>query len=679
MLLDGAASLYPRVRMRRRAPSVLVALLAMGCPSGPDAGRDDMDAEVSPVEPDAPRRLDAPLPDITYVSTCDAPPSDAGSAELVRYTEDREPCADRNPLRNVYFGDLHVHTRNSFDSWAAGNETTPEDAYRFARGQEVAIAGDPVPRRVRLGRPLDFAAVTDHSEFLGEVDVCREPGAPGYDSRTCQMYREGGRDATVAIGIRLAAGSPLRDRGVCGEDLAACRDRARTVWQEMQRTAERHYDRTASCTFTSFVAYEYTLSPAVNNLHRNVIFRNERVPELPVSAFEAPAPEELWSALEATCTACEGCEVLAIPHNGNQSAGRMYALTELEGLDETETRERLAQRRRMEPIVEISQHKGTSECRPETSFGFTDEQCDFELVRGGLVATAGISPPLPPCNGDGTGIGSNCWSRDDYIRHALSLGLDVERTRGVNPIEQGFIGSTDTHNGTPGRVEEESFGGHIGVSDLAPLTQLDNSPGGLAAVWAVENSRDAIFEALARRETYATSGTRIALRFFGSAAAWDAAMCADPSLLERGYAEGVPMGGSLAASSRAPSFVIQAMADVVPLGLVQVVKVWVDETGRRERVFDVSSPGDPGADVDLETCTPRGAGAMELCESWTDPEWEAGQRAAYYVRVLENPSCRWTGWQCSRIPAASRPEACASSEVPLTLRERAWSSPIWVR
>jgi hypothetical protein len=673
-----------RPRTSSPAVAVVIACALAGCPSEPaaeaDGGLDAAVAETMDAPMDAFRRPDAPPPDAQYVSTCDAPPrADAGSAELVRYTETREPCADRNTLRNLYFGDLHVHTRNSFDSWAAGNETTPDDAYRFARGEEVEIFGDPTPRRVQLSRPLDFAAVTDHSEFLGEVDVCREPGAPGYDSRTCDTYRERGRDATVALGVRLAAAAPARDRSVCGEDLAACRERARTVWEDVQRTAERHYDRTAACGFTSFVAYEYTLSTGVNNLHRNVIFRNERVPELPISVFEAPRPEELWNALEATCTACDGCEVLAIPHNGNQSAGQMYSLAELEGLSGAERVEQLAQRRRLEPLVEITQHKGTSECRPEMSFGSTDEQCDFELVRGGLVSAAGISPPLPPCNGDGTGVGSNCWSRDDYVRHALSLGLELERTDGVNPIEQGFIGSTDTHNGTPGRVEEEDFGGHIAGADAAPLTQLDNSPGGLAAVWAVENSRDAIFEALARRETYATTGTRIGLRFFGATVGWDDALCGDPTLLERGYGDGVPMGGSLVATASAPSFVVQAMADAVPLGLVQIVKVWVDASGRHERVFDVATPGAADADVDLDSCTPRGDGAMELCEVWTDPEWASDQRAAYYVRVLENPSCRWTGWQCSRMPAGSRPEACSSPEVPLTIRERAWSSPIWVR
>jgi hypothetical protein len=672
-----------RPRTSSFAATAIVCALA-GCPSEPppeiDGGLDAASTETMDASMDAYRRPDALLPDAQYVSTCDAPSrADAGSAELVHYTETREPCADRNALRNLYFGDLHVHTRNSFDSWAAGNETTPDDAYRFARGEEVEIFNDPTPRRVQLSRRLDFTAVTDHSEFLGEVDVCREPGAPGYDSRTCGMYRAGGEDGTRALGVRLTALEPSRDRYVCGDDLAACSARARSVWEAVQASAERHYDRTSSCSFTSFVAYEYTLTPGVNNQHRNVIFRNDRVPELPISVFEAPVPEELWDALDATCTACNGCEALAIPHNGNLSAGRMYALTEIEGLSEIEVSERLAQRRRMEPLVEMTQHKGTSECRPEMSFGSTDEQCEFELFRLSIGAAGGASVLLEPCNGDGTGVGGNCWSRDDFVRHALSYGIEVEQMRGVNPIEQGFIGSTDTHNGTPGRVEEDDFVGHLASVDTAPLTFLESSPGGLAAVWAVENSRDALFEAMQRRETYATSGTRIALRFFGATAGWDASLCADPTLLERGYDEGVPMGGSLVASTTAPSFVVQAMADVVPLGLVQIIKVWVDASGRHERVFDVATPGAADADVDLDTCTPRGDGAMELCEVWTDPEWAADQRAAYYARVLENPSCRWTGWQCLRMPAGSRPEACTSPDTALTLRERAWSSPIWVR
>lgn len=661
--------------------SLALALLVAGCPAAPaaeDAGLDaaavGMDAAV-----DAPARPDAGRPDAPWISSCDAGEApDAATAEPVRYTEAREPCADRNPLRNVYFGDLHVHTSDSFDSWANGNRTTPDDAYRFARGEEVEIYGDPEPRRVRLSRPLDFAAVTDHSEFLGEVEVCRSPGSPGYESRTCQLYRRGGFGATTAIAVRLASRAPMRDPNVCGEDLAACAERARSVWEATQAAAELHYDRSARCGFTTFVAYEYTLSPGANNLHRNVIFRNERVPALPISVFEAPTPAELWRALEATCTTCGGCEAVVIPHNSNQSAGLMYSLSELDGLSPEDARDTAARRARLERLVEIVQHKGASECRPEASLGATDEECGFELARSGLASTGGISPPLPPCNGDGTGEGAGCWSRDDYVRNALSLGLEVEGTLGVNPIEQGFVGSTDTHNGTSGAVEESSFGGHLGAADLAPLSSVDSGPGGLAAVWAVENSRDAIFEALQRRETYATSGPRIRLRFFGGHG-WDAALCGDPGLLERGYAEGVPMGGSLAASDGAPSFVVQALADEVPLARVQIVKVWVDGTGRHERVYDVATPGAPDADVDLATCAPRGAGAMESCTVWTDPDHAPGQRAAYYARVLENPSCRWTGWQCSRIPEAERPEACSSAEVPLTLRERAWSSPIWVR
>jgi hypothetical protein len=669
---------------RRSSIGLVLGVWLAGCPATPDPADPDadggMDAAIDAAAEDASARDAARgRPDAPWIGSCDAGVvPDAATGEIVRTTETREPCADRNPLRNLYFGDLHVHTVDSFDSWANGNRATPDDAYRFAKGEEIEIAGEGAPRRARLARPLDFAAVTDHSEYLGEVSICTEPGAPGYDSRTCAQYRRGGFAGITAIAVRLASTSPARDPGICGPDLASCADRARSVWEATQDAAERHYDRTARCGFTTFVGYEYTLSPGAQNLHRNVIFRNERVPALPITVFEAPTPAELWRALEATCDACGGCEAVVIPHNSNQSAGRMYALSEIEGLDDDAAREVLSRRARLERLVEIVQHKGASECRLEGGFGATDEECGFEIARSGLASTGGISPPLPPCNGDGTGEGAGCWSRDDYVRNALSRGLEVEGTLGVNPIEQGFVGSTDTHNATAGAVDEASFVGHLGTADLAPLSSVDSGPGGLAAVWAVENSRDAIFEALARRETYATSGTRIALRFFGGHG-WDAALCGDPDLVARGYGEGVPMGGALAATDGAPSFVVQALADVVPLARVQIVKVWVDGTGRHERVYDVATPGAADADVDLTSCTPRGAGAMETCSVWTDPDFAPGQRAAYYARVLENPSCRWTGWQCSRIPEAERPEACRSDEVPLTTRERAWSSPIWVR
>jgi hypothetical protein len=600
---------------------------------------------------------------------CDAGPSpDAG---IVRTTETREACADRNPHRNLYFGDLHVHTSLSFDSWALGNRASPEDAYRFARGEEIEIYGGAEPRPVRLARPLDFAAVTDHSELLAETDFCTDPSSSAYDSSTCVTFREGN---FTGLAGRFVVDNPSRDRRACPN--GECEQRIGALWQRVQDAAEAAYDRTSACSFTSFVGYEYTLTPAGQMLHRNIIFRNSTVPPAPISVFEAPTPPELWAALRSQCTGCEGCEVMSIPHNGNQSAGRMFGLGEIAGLSDEDARRLLELRRDSEPLVEIYQHKGAGECRPEAVLGNADEACRFELITTTTVGAAIGAGPLEPCNGDGSGMGAACWSRLDYVRHALGFGMTVERDRGVNPFMLGVIGSTDTHNGTPGNVDEDSFRGHVASEDFAPLTLLENSAGALAAVWAVENSRDAIFEALLRRETFATSGPRIALRFFGGHG-WDASLCADPELVRRGYEEGVPMGGTLGSGS-APSFVVNAMADRAPFYRAQIVKVWVDDDGAHERVFDLGAEPDPTLGVD-DACEPVGTGVMSLCEVWTDPEWDPAHRALYYARVLEAPTCRWSALQCLEIPEPDRPEACTDPDVPRTIQERVWSSPIWLR
>ncbi|MGM0557873.1 MAG: DUF3604 domain-containing protein, partial [Myxococcota bacterium] len=241
------------------------------------------------------------------------------------YTEEREPCADRNPLRNLYWGDLHVHTENSFDAYAFGVRNSPADAYRFARGEALTIPpldeNGEGTRTVELDRPLDFAAVTDHSEYLGEVQLCQDRDADAYDTSRCEDYRLGGRDAVVDFGIRLAGANPSRWTDLCGDDGSRCLDRSETTWDRVQQAAEDAYDRSESCEFTTMMAYEYTGSLRANALHRNVIFRNEVVPETPISVFEEYQPWDMWRALDNTCGSLDGCEVLAIPHNSNQSAG----------------------------------------------------------------------------------------------------------------------------------------------------------------------------------------------------------------------------------------------------------------------------------------------------------------------------------------------------------------------
>jgi len=610
--------------------------------------------------------------------------------------EAREPCADHNPLRNVYYGDLHVHTTYSFDAHAFDVRTTPDQAYRFAQGDSVALppldASGHGTQTLRIAQPLDFAAVTDHSEYLGEVEICTTPGSATYDSATCQAYRGDVYSAVRQFGVGLTAKPPRRFADICGADNQICLQEAAAVWQREQAAAAAAYDRSAQCTFTSFVAYEYSASTSISTLHRNVIFRNDHVP-LPISVFEAATPQRLWAQLKASCLDGDtGCDVLAIPHNSNESNGRMFLVEYPGATSIDEERAQAAFRAAMEPLVEIYQHKGASECLNGISgiVGAPDELCEFERRR---------PAPFSDC-GDGTGAlgstGQGCVSRLDYVRGVLLAGLKEEERLGVNPYRLGIIASTDTHNGSPGATEESTFIGHRGTDDDTPAQQLGTGvltdgglifgPGGLTAVWAEENSRPSIFDALRRKEVFGTSGTRIAVRFFGGWS-YPGSLCGDPDLVRKGYAGGVPMGSVLTAAppgSTAPTFLISALRDPgndvrsgTPLQRLQVIKGWIANDQAHQQVFDVAGDANNGANVDEATCAPQGSGAETLCTVWTDPAFDPAQHAFYYVRVIENPTCRWSTYVCNRLPAADRPPACSDPKTPKSVQERAWTSPIW--
>jgi len=612
--------------------------------------------------------------------------------------EGREPCAVHNPLRNAYFGDLHVHTTYSFDAHIFDVRTTPAQAYAFAQGAPVTLppldANGNGTRTVRLDRPLDFAAVTDHSEFLGEVQACITPGSPTYESLDCQTYRGDEYQAARVFGGFFASVIPHRPADVCGANNQVCLTLAGAVWQRIQDAAAAAYDRSARCSFTSFVAYEYSASPGASTMHRNVIFRNDHVP-FPTSVFEASTPQSLWTQLKATCLdAGTGCDVLAIPHNSNESNGKMFFVEYPGAATPQEQHDQAAFRATMEPLVEIFQHKGDSECMNGLAgvLGAPDELCDFE--KRGRSTT-------PDC-GNGTGSlgtsGNGCLSRLDFVRGALLAGLQEADRIGVNPYQLGIIASTDTHNGTPGDVDEDTFMGHRGSDDatiarlLGPgiLTRggIYFDPGGLAGVWAEENSRDSLFDALRRRETFGTSGTRITPRFFG---AWSlpAGLCDDPNMIAEADAAGVPMGGVLPpqpAGITAPTFVLSALRDPgsasrpgTPLQRLQVIKGWIDGGQAHQQVFDVAGDPNNGATVDTGTCTPHGAGADALCAVWTDPTFDPSQQAFYYVRAVENPTCRWSTYVCNRLTADQQPASCSDPTIPKTIQERAWTSPIWYR
>ena len=613
-----------------------------------------------------------------------SPPAEAPGGS----TAAASSSSSSDPQRQALFGDLHVHTRFSSDAFIFNTRATPDDAYRFAKGEAIRHAGG---FEVRLaGEPLDFLAVTDHGEYLGVYSSFTDPEGPVSKSTLAETVL----GATDSASIRQAFQSmrALRVSGELARQLSGWEPVHRSAWAETMAAAERHY---APGRFTTFIGYEYTSAPDAQNLHRNVVFRG-RGPELPFTALDSPNPEDLWAWLEAR--RAEGIEALAIPHNSNGSNGQMFRLESFEGVPLDAAYADL--RMRNEPLVEVTQVKGTSDTHPMLSPN--DEWADFEIMRF-RIATR-IPSDVP----------------GSYVREAYRHGLVLEETRGANPFKFGLIGSSDTHNAA-GSFDEKDYFSKVGKLDdtaqergsvpldtgvvsttpsgsTAPAQpQQGGEPyadtyynqwgaSGLAGVWAEENTRESIYDALRRKETFATTGPRMRVRFF---AGYDLAdgLTADRAGIAAAYAEGVPMGGDLVArGADAPRFLVWAMRDPSSAALqrVQVVKAWVENGEGRERVFDVAcSDGlapdaatyrcpDNGATVDLATCTASaGSGAAELGALWEDPTFVAGQRALYYVRVLENPTCRWSTWDAVRAGVAPNPALHA------TIQERAWSSPIW--
>ncbi len=612
-------------------------------------------------------------------------------------TVEREACEDRTAERQAFFGDLHVHTAFSLDASTNGTRSRPADAYRFAQGERVGIQpfdanGRPM-RSIQLERPIDFAAVTDHAELLGETRICNTPGMTGYDSIVCRVYRAWPRVAFFWTNTQAARG--IR-HDFCGDDGSICREAARTPWQENREATEAAYDRSAACSFTTFHGYEWTGGAGLgNNFHRNVIFANDVVPDLPISYIETPDVVDLWGRLDRECRSADtGCDVLVIPHNSNVSDGRMFRTrTEDDmAIGETEVERRHA----FERLVEIMQHKGDSECA--IGLGTQDELCGFEKLPsgslGGMVLPFTAVPPVAR----------------SFVRNIMKEGLRIESRLGTNPFAFGVIASTDTHLGAPGLItESSSYPGHGGAGKPAGDTvergfpdHLAYNAGGLAGVWAEENSRQALFDAMQRKETFGTSGPRIQVRLF---AGWDyaAEMCEGETFAKQGYAGGVPMGGTLpppsdlddpsvTPTSRAPGFAVSAMRDPgtvlspgTPLQRIQIVKGWFEDGRLKERVYDVA--GDPrnGAGVDLDTCRTWGSGFDSLCSVWRDPDFDAREPSFYYARVVENPTCRWSQQLCianhirCQDPASVTPgfEPCCDENHVRTIQERAWTSPIW--
>lgn len=637
-------------------------------------------------------------------------------------TEEREPCDQYSPTKRPMFGDLHVHTSLSFDSYVSSQRNDPNAAYRYAKGETITLSDEDSNQivRARIQRPLDFTAVTDHAEFLGPINLCtQDPGKLAYWFPACIATR------SEFFYVQLLAANYWVTLGVTDEamskeqsftcTLGDCDAAHKEAWGVIQSAAEKHYDRSSDCSFTTFVGYEYTDAPNYSNLHRNVIFRNDKVTETAISTYDTGSLNypELWRRLRDQCIEGQaGCDVISIPHNPNLSRGLMFP----DPASEREANDRLF----FEPLVELVQHKAASECRFDRLLGrgvaTEDELCDFEQALSDNLSMLGTvfgevrTEEAQP-------VGIDDYGRRNMVRNVLKDGLAIKAQTGTNPFKLGFIGSTDTHSATPGAAEEDNYVGHLGRRDSGYRNVQDHffdNPGGLAVVWAQENSRDSIFEGMRKREAYATSGTRPVVRFFAGQE-YAADLCEDPLMLEKAYAGGVPMGGEIPASAQSPKFLVSAAKDPgspghpgVDLQRVQVIKGWLDAQGNtHEQVYDVAGNADNGAGVDPDTCAPTGTGHSQLCTIWTDPDYNADQAAFYYVRVLENPSCRWSTLQCQAdgvnpfasncSEQAARQNAVRKEEGAIgdvygkccldpaqqpfyspTLQERAWTSPIWL-
>ncbi len=571
-------------------------------------------------------------------------------------------ATEYNPQRNLYWGDLHIHTSFSTDAFTNGVRATPDDAYTFAKGGEIEHAAG---YGIRMRRPLDFAAVTDHSEYLGVVRATN-PDLPLSRRSLRERLLNDGR-----LGITVAFAQSLLDFDLEDAIAPGWENISRDTWREVVASAERHNDPGR---FTAFVGYEWSSMPGDRNLHRNVIYRGARVPELPFSSVDSENPEDLWTALEQQRK--QGMESLAIPHNGNVSDGLMYNSVQFDGtpMDAEYARRRMQN----EPLSEIFQVKGSSETNPLLSD--EDEFAGFEIYDTLLSQSQATSK-----------------AKGSYARDALRTGLEMSHSEGFNPYRFGVIGSSDGHNASS-PVEENNYHGKLplldgsaalrmGLASYMPPTMPGGkrwSAAGLAAVWAQENTRESLFDAMRRKETYATSGPRMAVRFFGG---WHYPrdLLQRPDWMALAEQQGVPMGGELpAGDAAAPSFAVWAIRDPQSgnLDRIQIIKGWVDEAGKsHEKIFDVAWSGERRIDdagnlpavgntVDATTASyDNSIGAEQLSAVWTDPEFDPSLEAFYYARVIEIPTPRWTTFDAVQlgIPA---PE-------PVSLQERAVTSAIW--
>jgi hypothetical protein len=596
------------------------------------------------------------------------------------------PYAGRNFPSRVFWGDTHLHTSASLDAGAFGTRLGFEDAYRFARGEELTASGG---ERVKLARPLDFLVISDHSDnmgffpalFAGKPEMLADPtGRRWYN--LVQAGGEQGVQAALEIIDSFSRGTfPPALQFLPGSE------GFRSTWEQIVAAADKYNEPGR---FTAFIGYEWTSQvPPGNNLHRVVIYRDggdRALQTLPFTTYPpqgSTTPEDLWDVL-AAYEEKTGGRILAIPHNGNLSNGRMFPIETNPASGEPLSAEYAETRARWEPLYEVTQIKGDGEAHPYLSP--TDELAGYELWDKGNLNLSEVKQPD--------------MLQSEYARTALQTGLQLEAKLGVNPYKFGMIGSTDSHNSLAAVEEENFFGKHTGAEPSPTrashefmrngdvfLMGWQQVASGYAGVWATENTREALWDAMRRKEVYATTGPRMLVRFFGG---WDFveadAQSRNPAFA--GYGKGVPMGGDLRAApdGKAPSFLVAALKDPLSgnLDRIQIVKGWIDAAGaRQEKVYDVAwSDGrtpDPdgklpavGNTVDVATATwTNTIGASELIAVWRDPDFDASLRAVYYARAIEIPTPRWTAYDANRFGVTMPPDA------PMFGQERAYTSPIW--
>ena len=582
-------------------------------------------------------------------------------------------AAPKPENRQVLFGETHLHTVLSFDSYIFGNRNTPDDAYRYAKGETIQ---HPAGFDMTLTDPLDFQSVTDHAIYLGMLPAMHDPKLKvSKHPISLEMRKAKSQQERIGAFQKLFPYLNKSDR----PDELVDESVMQSAWADIIRAANRHNEPGK---FSTLIGYEFTSGPEQQNLHRNVFFRGDKAPSLPFSRIMSPNPEDLWAWMDGLRD--KGMDTIAVPHNSNGSNGLMFMTKKWNG--SLMDREYAETRMRNEPIVEVTQVKGDSETHPLLSPN--DEYADFETMPfriGGWV----------PSQPDGS-----------YVRQAYLRGLEMAAKGRGNPYKFGLIGASDTHVGA-GAFDEHNYWSKIGLVDSnaelrgsVPMAEpnpdgskynVNNfhtwGASGLAAVWADNNTRGDIFDAMRRKETYATTGPRIKLRFFASTD-FSRNIENRTDMVKRAYKEGVSMGGDLTVKGRdKPAFLVWAMRDAKSYGLqrLQIVKGWLKQDGSSaEKVFDIACSGgkkpdrnhrcpDNGATVDLKTCKADAkTSANALKTVWQDPEYKKDQQAFYYVRVMENPSCRWSTWDALRAGVPPRPGVDA------TIQERAYSSPIWV-